>query len=227
MSRADRAIRYSTVAAVAVVALVAAFVSYRHAVQVVRAHGESGVLVQAYPATIDGLIYAASMVLLDAARRGVRAHPLAWCGLTLGIGATLAANVAAGLASGPVGALIGAWPAVALVLAYELLMVLVRSAGAAVPEPAPALVPVPLPLPVPEPPAALNGHGHQAAELFAAELAGGDIPSIRRIRAGLHVGQDRARQVQAHLETLTPAGRSIAQLREEMRRNPAPIGDPS
>jgi Protein of unknown function (DUF2637) len=254
VTRADRAIRYSTVAAVTAVALVAAFVSYRHALQVVRAHGESGPLALAYPATIDGLIYAASMVLLDAARRGTRAHPLAWCGLVLGIGATLAANVAAGLASGPVGALIGAWPAVALVLAYELLMVLIRSAGAAVPESVPGPVPVPedvpeaLPAPrfpiglqlagavspwpgvpeadpavpaVPEPPAGLNGHGHQAAELFAAELAAGDVPSIRAIRSGLRVGQDKARQVQAYLETLTPAGRSIARLRAEMRQDAA------
>lgn len=45
------------------------------------------------------------MVLLDAARRGVRAHPLAWAALGLGIAATVAANVAAGLASGPVGAI--------------------------------------------------------------------------------------------------------------------------
>jgi hypothetical protein len=57
---------------------------------------------------------------------------------------------------------------------------------------------------VPGPPAGLNGHGHEAAEMFAAELAAGDVPGIRAIRAGLHVGQDRARQVQAYLATLTP-----------------------
>ena len=73
MTRADRAIRYSTIAAVSVVALVAAFVSYWHALQVVRAHGESGALALAYPLTIDGLIYCASMVLLNAARQGTRA----------------------------------------------------------------------------------------------------------------------------------------------------------
>ena len=42
MISAGRAIRYSTIAAVSVVVLVAAFISYRHALQVVRAHGESG-----------------------------------------------------------------------------------------------------------------------------------------------------------------------------------------
>lgn len=71
----------------------------------------------------------------------------------------------------------------------------------AVPEPVPAEVPVPGG--VPEPPAGLNGQGRQAAELFAAELAAGDVPSIRAIRSGLRVGQDTARQVQAYLRTLT------------------------
>jgi hypothetical protein len=69
MSRADKAIRYSTIAAVLVVAHVAAFVSYRHALQVVLEHGETGKLALAYPLTIDGLIYCASMVQLNAARR--------------------------------------------------------------------------------------------------------------------------------------------------------------
>lgn len=111
MTGTDRAIRWSMVGAVSVVALVAAFVSYRHALTVVRAHGESGALALAYPLTIDGLIYAASMVLLNAARQGTQAHWLAYAALGLGIAATLAVNVAAGLAYGPVGALVAAWPA--------------------------------------------------------------------------------------------------------------------
>jgi hypothetical protein len=41
----------------------------------------------------------------------------------------------------------------------------------------------------PEPPAALNGHGHQAAELFAADIASGSVPGIRRIRTAPKVGQ--------------------------------------
>jgi hypothetical protein len=78
----DKAIRRSTIAAVSIVVIVAAFVSYRHALAVVSDHGKGGWLARAYPATIDGLIYAASMVLLNAARRGHRAPPLAaWVGL--------------------------------------------------------------------------------------------------------------------------------------------------
>jgi len=42
MSAADRGIRISAAAAVLGVAAIAAYVSYRHALEVVRVHGESG-----------------------------------------------------------------------------------------------------------------------------------------------------------------------------------------
>jgi len=64
----DKAIKWTTIAAVAVVALVAASVSYRHALDVVGQHGETGWLDKVYPLTVDGLIYAASMVLVNDAR---------------------------------------------------------------------------------------------------------------------------------------------------------------
>ena len=56
---------------------------------------------------------------------------------------------------------------------------------------------------VPAVPAGLNGHGHAAAELFAADLEAGRMPGIRAIRSGLHVGQDKATEVQAYLRSLT------------------------
>lgn len=64
----DRVIRVSTAVAVLAVAGVAAYVSYWHAYAVVRAHGENGVTARLEPATIDGLVYASSMVILYAAR---------------------------------------------------------------------------------------------------------------------------------------------------------------
>jgi len=195
MTRAGRAIRWSTVAAVAIVAAVAGWVSYEHALAVVRAHGEVGAVARVYPATVDGLIYSASMVLLDAARRQARPPRLARWLLAAGIGATLAANVAAGLAFGPVGAIVAAWPALALVGSYELLMLIIRT-GAAPAVPA-----------VPDAPddgyAGLNGHRQAAAQLFAADIDAGRVPGIRAIRSGLHVGQPVATQVQAYLRTLT------------------------
>ena len=66
----DRLIRISTAVAVLAVASVAAYVSYWHAYAVVRTHVESGLTARLEPATIDGLVYASSMVILYAARHG-------------------------------------------------------------------------------------------------------------------------------------------------------------
>ena len=54
---------------------------------------------------------------------------------------------------------------------------------------------------------------------FAADLASGEVPSARRIQRELHVGQQRASTLRKHLETLTPAGRSIRRIRDEMRQH--------
>jgi uncharacterized protein DUF2637 len=69
MTGADRIIRWSTAGAVVCVAAVAAVASYEHAYALVRAHGEPGRTARLVPLTVDGLIYASSMVLLDSARR--------------------------------------------------------------------------------------------------------------------------------------------------------------
>src|SRR6202012_3694177 len=97
---ADRVIRWSTALAVLGVAAVAAVASYEHAYDLVRAHGESGWTTRMVPLTVDGLIYASSMVMLDSARRGIQVPVLARWLLGLGIVATLAANVPHGLGHG-------------------------------------------------------------------------------------------------------------------------------
>jgi hypothetical protein len=125
----DRVIRVSTAVAVLAVAGVAAYVSYWHAYAVVRAHGESGITARLEPATIDGLVYASSMVVLYAARHRLPVPSLARWLLGLGIAATLTANMAQGWSHGPVGAAVAAWPAVSLVGSYELLVWLIRTAG--------------------------------------------------------------------------------------------------
>jgi hypothetical protein len=101
------------------VAAVAAVASYEHAYALMRAHGETGWIGRLVLLTVDGLIYASSMVMLDSARREVRVPALARWLLGLGIAATLAANVAHGLGHGPVGAAVAAWPAFALVGSYD------------------------------------------------------------------------------------------------------------
>ncbi|HJY61953.1 MAG TPA: hypothetical protein VJ418_36690 [Streptosporangiaceae bacterium] len=87
------------------------------------------------PATIDGLVYASSMVILYAARHGSAVPRLARWLLGLGIAATLTANMAQGWSHGPVGAVVAAWPAVSLVGSYELLVWLIRTCGTVVHRP--------------------------------------------------------------------------------------------
>jgi hypothetical protein len=76
--------RLSTAAAALAVAGIAACVSYGHAFAVVRAHGEIGITARLEPATIDGLVYASSMVVLYAARHRVPVPSLARWLLALG-----------------------------------------------------------------------------------------------------------------------------------------------
>ncbi len=163
------------------------------------AHGEIGWTARLIPLTVDGLIWASSMVMLDRARRGARVPALARWLLGLGIAATLAANVAHGLGHGPLGAAVCAWPALALVGSYELLMMIIRAAQPTAPAQAAAPATA-----VP----AVDPLRARAAGEFAAEVAAGHASSIRAIRARLHVGQARAQQVRAHLGALAEAGQA-------------------
>ena len=112
----------------------------------------------------------------------------------LGIAATLAANVSHGLGHGVIGAGVATWPAVALVGSYELLMLIIHGAQM--------------------PAVALSAHeeapmsdplGERAAVVFAADLAADRVPSIRAIRAALHVGQPRAQRLREYLAIVAEA----------------------
>src|ERR1700728_4144044 len=186
MSVADRVIKWSTAGAVLGVAAVAAVASYEHAYDLVRAHDEVGWTARLVPLTVDGLVYASSMVMLDSARRAMPVPALARWLLGLGIAATLAANVAHGLGHGLAGAAVAAWPAVALVGSYELLMMVIRSSQ----------------VPAGGTPATevdVDPLWEPAAELFAEQLAADRVPSVRAIRAELHVGQARAQRLRDYL----------------------------
>ena len=147
-------------------AAVAAVASYEHAYALVRAHGEARWTGRLVPLTVDGLIYASSMAMLDSARRKAPVPALARWLLGLGIVATLAANVAHGLGHGPVGAVVAALPAVALVGSSELLMMVIRSSQA-VPHGTSDTPGIPDPL------------QEQAAEIIADQLAADRVPSVR------------------------------------------------
>jgi len=230
----DKLIKWSTVLAVAAVAIVAGWVSYVHALDVVTARGEHGALAHLYPGTIDGLIYSASMVMLDAARRNMKAPKLAYWLLGAGITVTLSANVLAGVAYGLLGAVVAAWPALALVGSYELLMIMIRRARTA-PEAVAEVVPIPVPEAVAEAVAAVtadavptrpmpevgqavarrarrrpvNGHAKKAERKYAADLADGRLPSLRAVMRDIGVGQDKAREVRAHLASLVTGSETV------------------
>lgn len=199
----DRAIRAAAGAVVLVVAAFAAVVSYSHIYDLGRAHGQAGVAARLLPLSVDGLIVAASLVMVLEARAGLPAQPLARVMLTLGVAATVAANIDYGSAYGLTGAIISAWPAVAFIGAAELLIGSIRrtrpvpastaasvAALPAVSEVPPSSVPVPESLRV------------QAEKAFAGELSDGRVPSIRVIRSRLRVGQPRAQQIRRHLAAL-------------------------
>ncbi len=68
----DRIIKRSTALTVLGVAAVAAVAYHEHAYELVRVHGESDWTARLVPLTVDGLIYATSMVMVDSAPEGCR-----------------------------------------------------------------------------------------------------------------------------------------------------------
>ena len=93
-------IRFATAAVVCAVAAFAAVVSYSHIYVLGRAHGQNGAAARLLPLSVDGLILAASLVLLHEARNDRDAPRLARFMLWLGIGATIGANIAFGAGYG-------------------------------------------------------------------------------------------------------------------------------
>ncbi len=115
--------RVTAGAAVTVVAVVGAVLSFSHLSGLAARSGEAAPWL--VPVSVEGLIVCSSMVLLVRSRTGQRA-PLAWSGLLLGVAATLVGNVVAAEPN-TVARVIAAWPAVAFIVAFELLLSLVRA----------------------------------------------------------------------------------------------------
>ena len=170
----DRVIRFTTAAVVCAVAAFAVVVSYSHIYGLGRDHGQDGTAARLLPLSVDGLILAASLVLLHEARNGRDAPGLARFMLWLGISATIGANIAYGAGYGLLGALISAWPAVAFIGTVEIATQQVRRARA---PRAATIVPA-----VPEVP----GDVEQAVRAaYAASVAAG-APLSQRARLGPH-----------------------------------------
>jgi hypothetical protein len=206
-----RAVRVGTACVVVGVAAVAGYVSYRHAYELVLANGEEPTAAALVPLTVDGLIFAASLTALETAWRGGRTSALARFALGLGIAASVTANVAHGLGHGLVGAVVAGWPAVALILVFELLLTAVArpvrppargTRGYEIFEPVSGVSDVPVE-------ASTEGRSGssdpllvRAEHVFKEELAAGRRPSIRAIRAELSIGQPKAQRVRAYLDAV-------------------------
>src|SRR5258708_11926192 len=158
----DSTIRKLTDATALLVAVIAAVVSFVHIENLAVTHGQTELAAWLLPVSVDGTVAGAPLSMLWAARSGLSTPWLARCMLTLGVLATLGANIGYGAPYGSSGELLSGWPAVAFVGSVEMVLSMVRRARTT---PAPAAGTA-----VSEVPASLNGQGHQAAELFASDL---------------------------------------------------------
>ena len=204
--------RLIAAAAVLAVAVVAAVISYGHVEVLALTNGQGLLAARCLPVSIDGLVVAASMVLLDYARRGIPAPALARVLLGLGVTATLAANAAAGASHGAAGIAVSMWPAVAFIGAAEAFLMIVRgsrqeatSADETVPEGVPGPVQE-APVATRRPPKSLSGQRSPRrgdtpapADVFAQGLSAGVVPGIRAIKSRCHVGQDAAVAIKSEL----------------------------
>jgi hypothetical protein len=199
----DRVIRFATAAVVCAVAGFAAVVSYSHIYGLGRTHGQDGTAARLLPLSVDGLIVAASLVLLHEARNDRDAPGLARLMLWLGIGATVGANIAFGAGYGLLGALISAWPAVAFIGSVEIAMQQVRRARVPLANQAGQLVPQ------------VPGDAEQAVRAaYAASVAAGaplsqramaDRFGLSRRKVGQLVAQVTA-SANGHLPEIEEAG---------------------
>ena len=120
-------INRATAITVGLVATFAAVISYTHIYSLARMHRELVIDAALLPLITDGLILAASLVLIYVAWQKLPVPWLARVTLWVGIGATIVANVAYGLPGGRIDAILASWPAAAFILTVETAMQLAKT----------------------------------------------------------------------------------------------------
>jgi hypothetical protein len=207
MTRQDTATRRVTTGIVLAVGLFAGGDSYAHIYALARGHGQGIVSAALLPLAGDGVIAAASAVMLVASRQG-RDIPLGARVLLLaGIAATAAANVAYGLPAGLTGALLSIWPVVAYVGCMELLAWMRANTQPKPTRAASVSTPADASVSADAPDDELKDRRQRksrqpVAELLRAagqafpEAKAGNIPTLRTIQRQMGIGQAKAQQVQ-------------------------------
>ncbi|WP_422733987.1 DUF2637 domain-containing protein [Micromonospora sp. WMMD558] len=113
-------IRYARTTSAAVVAGVAAVASYSHMRDLAAEHGQSPLLANLLPISVDGMLIVASAVMADDRADGRPVRLSARVSFVVGVVASIVANVLAAPPD-PVARVISAWPALALLLVVEML----------------------------------------------------------------------------------------------------------
>jgi len=161
-------------------------VSYSHIYDLARQHGQNITDARLLPLSVDGLIVAASFLILPEARAARDVPRLGRLMLALGVITTVAANIAYGVKGGAYDALVSAWPAVSFLGCAEMLTYLLRVSR------------------VPAGPAP-GAPGRTLEDVFAAEIAAGKVPGVKRIQRQMGGGQDTAYKQQERLRVLAAA----------------------
>jgi hypothetical protein len=202
----DQAIRTATGGVVLAVGGFAGAVSYSHIYDLARQHGQNITDARLLPLSVDGLIVAASFLILHEARACRDVPKLAGWMLAVGVITTVLANIAYGVKGGAYDAIVSAWPAVSFLGCAEMLTYLLRVSRT---RRAPAARSAPVLTSVPDrvPPAVPAGPGPSAPgrtleDEFAAEIAAGRIPGVKQIQRRMGGGQDTAYKHQERLRAL-------------------------
>jgi Protein of unknown function (DUF2637) len=205
MKTPDTAVRRMTAGAVLVVAAIAAVVSYVHIYHLTVTHGQPEPVAMLMPLSVDGTVATASSAMFWAARSGLSAPWLARVMLGLGVAATLGANAAYGAAYGVTGELLSGWPGIAFVGSVEIALSMVRRTRKRAPVVSKA-VPETVPATVPD--TATDEHApvtRNVADRYKDDVRAGTLPSVRQIKADMHVGTPRAQRILAQLTALAEA----------------------
>ena len=108
--------RFASLAGALVVAAIAALASYSHMRGLAIRYGQSELIADLLPVSVDGMMVVATVALGD----GRRHRWSAWLAFWTGVAASVIANVLAAEPSG-IARCISAWPAVAFLLVVEVI----------------------------------------------------------------------------------------------------------